>query len=95
MTSLARRLAMLERERPRRWSPASRRFAARVAAYEGVDAAELIAGTERFLDRATAAGMATTVADLCRFAARETSEDPDLVQAETAAEVARWKAAVA
>ena len=39
--------------------------------------------------------MATTVADLCRFAARETSEDPDLVQAETAAEVARWKAAVA
>ena len=94
MTNHRHRLAILERGRPR-FSAATRRFAARVAAHEGVDAQELIAGTVLLLDRAAAAGMASTVGDLCRFYARETSEDPDLVQAETAAQVARWKAAVA
>lgn len=90
MRTHLRRLAVLERERPR-FSAASRRFAARVAELEGVDAAEMIADTTRLLDRAAAAGMAGSVADLCRFSARETSEDAAVVQADMATGLAAWK----
>jgi len=94
MTNQRRRLDRLERGQPR-FSAASRRFAARVAAHEGVDAEGLIADTARLLDRAAAAGMASTVGDLCAFYARETGEDPARVLAETEAGVAAWRATVA
>jgi len=95
MTTIGRRLARLEHGRGRRWSPASRRFVSGVAAIEGVAAAELIAETDRFLDRAERAGATVSVEALCRYHATETGEDPDRVQADMAAGLAAWKTRLA
>ena len=85
------RLDRLERAAPRRWSPAARRLAAHFAETQGIPVAEVIAGTERFLADAEAAGMASTLPDLCAFAARETGLPADALLAEVEADMAAWK----
>ena len=92
---LERRLTVLERAAPRRWTPASRLFAARVAALEGVDVEELVRDTDALLDRAAAAGMLGSVEDLCAFSAAAAGLPAADVLSETRAGLAAWKANVA
>ena len=93
MNGLARRLERLEREAPRRWTPGARRLAARLADTGGVPVEELVADTDHFLDRAEAAGMASTLPDLAAFAAREAGLPAADVLAKVEADTAARKAA--